>query len=644
MRFKPLSAIAAAASMAVLATVSAAANAQSNLLVDLGDGPGFGISNIGQVALEKSFYTNGTLTPYPSATVGGLVFSFTLPALQSITGATINASGQVAGIVGNDAGVYSNGVVTDILPRQSPADPSLALGISDSGIVVGIARVSLAFKYGVIFDGAGSYTGIGYLCGVYCVPGDVLSTARAVNDAGIVTGDAKKDMPNPNPSGTNVLGSHAILYDHGTLTDLFPGVGYAINASGQIAGRKDDISIDAQVPGHAFLYTAGTTLDLGVLPGGTTSVGYALNAAGQVVGASALAGSTGTHAFFYNGVINDLNSFVGASDPLKPFVTLTEARGINDNRLIVANGVDSRTGLTHAYLLQAPWLDVTPGNLVFPSQPDGSVSSQQSVTLTNSGAAQLALNSVSASGDFTQTSSCGATLAPGGKCTVMVAFEPTALGDRTGNLTVQTNGAAIIIPLSGVASIKLSISSTATATTTGTPVTLTWAASSGVTCSATGGSTADSWTGMIAASGTQAVTETAAGTYLYGLTCTAGSQMTKAQVSVVVSLAPATTPTTSGGGGAFDLLSLVSLTAAAGLRGTRRRLAGRRNVAHGRASSALVSMRQFASSLCSSSSLTKVWCRSERAAARSSFGSTTSEVSRTTRTHCSALSSSCMRS
>jgi hypothetical protein len=580
---KRQSAMAFAASVTLLASAGTTAIAQTNLLVDLGDGPGVGINNSGQVALVHSLYNNGTLTPYPTGNDGVSVVAF--------TGAAINASGQVAGRVGNHAGLYSNGVVTDIV-NGDPLTSSLTIGINDSGTMVGVAEhPNTSLTDGVIY-GSGTYTSIGLLCQV-CSTGKVPeSSARAINNDGIVTGYAWQDLVSVD--GLSIaLGPHALRYDHGTLTDLFPGVGYAINASGQIAGRKDDISSvdqNMQTLGHAFIYTAGTTVDLGVLVGDSISMGYALNAAGQVVGVSVVGASGGacwldfcsadsnaTRAFFYNGAMNDLNQFVVANDPLKPFVTLTEARGINDNRLIVANGVDSRTGLTHAYLLQAPWLDVAPGNLVFPSQPDGSVSSQQSVSLTNSGTAQLALDSISTSGDFIQTSNCGAVLAPSTGCTAMVAFKSTALGNRTGSLTVLTNGAAIIIPLSGVASIKLSISSSATATTTGTPVTLTWTASSGVTCSATGGSTADSWTGVIAASGTQAVIETGAGTYLYGLTCTAGSQTAKAQVSVVVNLAPAPTPTVSGGGGAFDIISLLSLAAATGCRGTRQRRTGRRS-------------------------------------------------------------------
>jgi hypothetical protein len=242
-----------------------------------------------------------------------------------------------------------------------------------------------------------------------------------------------------------------------------------------------------------------------------------------------------THAFFYNGVMSDMNAFVSATDPLMQYVTLTDARGINDSRMIVVNGIDNRTQATHAYLLQGPWLDLAPANLSFAAQAVGTVSAAQSVSLKNSGPTALTF-SVSTSGDFGQTSDCPSSLvlAPGASCTVMVSFAPAAAGDRSGALTVISGGASFAIPLSGIAPIKVSISSSAASTTVGTAVTLTWTASPGAVCTATGGSAADGWNGTLAVSGTQAVKETTGAGYVYGLTCTAGSQSGSAQVSVMV--------------------------------------------------------------------------------------------------------------
>ena len=88
--------------------------------------------------------------------------------------------------------------------------------------------------------------------------------------------------------------------------------------------------------------------DLGTLGGGT-SKGYGIDASGQVTGVAVTAKGT-LHAFLYTEhALRDLNSMI---DPrVAAHVILGSGRGINDDGSIVANGVDSRTGETHAYLL-----------------------------------------------------------------------------------------------------------------------------------------------------------------------------------------------------------------------------------------------------------------------------------------------------
>src|SRR5437868_1733505 len=70
------------------------------------------------------------------------------------------------------------------------------------------------------------------------------------------------------------------------------------------------------------------------------------------------------------------------------------------------------------------------------------------VTLTNTGTAALTINSFAPSGDFAATrsgeSACPTSptaLAAGGNCTINVTFTPTALGARTGTLSLGDNAA-----------------------------------------------------------------------------------------------------------------------------------------------------------------------------------------------------------
>jgi probable HAF family extracellular repeat protein len=166
------------------------------------------------------------------------------------------------------------------------------------------------------------------------------STGYAINASGQITGQAVT------ANGT----LHAFLYTPGSgMTDLGTLGGgtsnaYGINASGQVTGQ----AVTAGGVFHAFVYTPGSGMtDLGTLGGGS-STGYAIDADGQVTGEAVTAGGV-IHAFLYaKRGMRDLNSMI---DPgIAAYVTLFSGKGINDG-WIVANGVDSRTGQTHAYLL-----------------------------------------------------------------------------------------------------------------------------------------------------------------------------------------------------------------------------------------------------------------------------------------------------
>jgi len=77
--------------------------------------------------------------------------------------------------------------------------------------------------------------------------------------------------------------------------------------------------------------------------------------------------------------------------------------------------------------------------LTFPPQKVGTQSPPQSVTFTNKGTDSLGIGSITISGDYLISSNnCPARLAGGGgQCTIGVVFAPTAMGTRTGKLTIK---------------------------------------------------------------------------------------------------------------------------------------------------------------------------------------------------------------
>jgi hypothetical protein len=66
-------------------------------------------------------------------------------------------------------------------------------------------------------------------------------------------------------------------------------------------------------------------------------------------------------------------------------------------------------------------------------------SAAKMVTLTNSGTQTLTITSITASGDFAETNTCGASVSAGGNCMISVTFTPTATGARTGSVTITDN-------------------------------------------------------------------------------------------------------------------------------------------------------------------------------------------------------------
>jgi parallel beta-helix repeat protein len=92
---------------------------------------------------------------------------------------------------------------------------------------------------------------------------------------------------------------------------------------------------------------------------------------------------------------------------------------------------------------------VSPTALNFGSVATGTTSAAQTVTVSNPASSAAPVSSVTASGDFAQTSTCGSSIPGGGSCTVSVTFTPAATGTRTGTLTVTAGGTASAVSLTG---------------------------------------------------------------------------------------------------------------------------------------------------------------------------------------------------
>ncbi|HVW09159.1 MAG TPA: PEP-CTERM sorting domain-containing protein [Bryobacteraceae bacterium] len=301
------------------------------------------LNDSGQVAGTTSTGMAGTWS-------NGVVVSVAIPGASSSEALGINNSGDIAGEFCPSGGgvcpafLYSNSLLTN-LGTLGGID-AVATGINEYGQAAGYLLTSAGPSHAFLYEN-GNMTDIGTL-------GGSSSIAYGINNSGEVTGNSAI------ASGDG----HAFLYSAGTMTDLGTlggtfSSGVAINNSGQTVGVS-------YMPGngawHAFLDNGGKMTDLGTL-GGTVSEADGVNDSGQVVGFAFTAGGV-SHAFLYSaGTMIDLNSVI---DPSLN-ITLQQAYAINNADQILAIGNHGWELLTPVAAAPEPsaWLLFSGGFLGF---------------------------------------------------------------------------------------------------------------------------------------------------------------------------------------------------------------------------------------------------------------------------------------
>lgn len=79
-------------------------------------------------------------------------------------------------------------------------------------------------------------------------------------------------------------------------------------------------------------------------------------------------------------------------------------------------------------------------NLRFASQDVGTTSGAKTITLSNHGTTAVSISLVATGAEFSQTNTCGTSLAAGASCQISVKFSPQGSGIRTSVLGVMTGG------------------------------------------------------------------------------------------------------------------------------------------------------------------------------------------------------------
>jgi len=133
-----------------------------------------------------------------------------------------------------------------------------------------------------------------------------------------------------------------------------------------------------------------------------------------------------------------------------------------------ATGSPQTVTLSGTATTPPPTVTFAPASLTFTALAVGSSSTAQTVTLTNSGSVAVAVTSIAAGGDFSETNTCGSAIAVGANCAIAVIFTPTTSGARSGTLTITDNatGSPQTVALTGTG-MSVSVTPTSTSLTIG---------------------------------------------------------------------------------------------------------------------------------------------------------------------------------
>ena len=257
--------------------------------------------------------------------------------------------------------------------------------------------------------------------------------------------------------------------------------------------------------------------------------------------------TSGSSEFVVSGGSCAAGGAVAAGASCTVNVTLTPAAaGARAATLIVthnAGGGQSTSSLAGTGVALTPAIVVSPSALSF-NQPVATVSTAQTVTVSNSGTAPLLLGSLSLGGaqaadfQFAAGSTCaaGGSVAASSSCSVRIAFAPAAAGARSASLSITHNAggspASVALDGTGTATAQPAVSLDASTLTFGAQVVASASASQSVTVSNAGAAplvfSGITISGTAAADFTRSGSCSPSGTLAVGASCTLSLSFTPA--------------------------------------------------------------------------------------------------------------------
>jgi uncharacterized membrane protein len=250
----------------------------------------------------------------------------------------MNDSGEVTGslqipgpVSPYRAFLYSGGVTINLgaLPGHNWSE---GYGIAESGTVCGFSMNSISGPANAVYWQDGVITALELPIGPTSIANDISDNDRICGWMGLAPG----------------FGAHGFIYDVKTqqVIDLVPPpgtLGYdprGINNHDDVCGivRYPPVPPDF-VLRHAFLWSDGAMIDLGVLPGFDDSLAFALNDSKVVIGYCEVEGDGNQPFVWRNGIMHKLNDLI----PEEFNIDVITPWDINNAGQIAADGLDLAT-------------------------------------------------------------------------------------------------------------------------------------------------------------------------------------------------------------------------------------------------------------------------------------------------------------
>jgi hypothetical protein len=374
---------------------------------------------------------------------------------------------------------------------EQPSSPTTSLPFAQvTGVQATAAKhlgsVQLGLDPAVVYPSlAASYNDVGITADSDTAPGNYDGNGSSFSETALTNADAA-----PGTTVTSIT-----LPPGGALTAGPPALHvFAIAASGggaegpyggtaaAVPGTVQAANYDTGGQGVAYNVTSVNGTADSYRPDGVdletcsdAGCGYDLGwtAAGQWFRYTVNVATAGTYTVSFrvaspNGVTDALHIANSAGTSLSGAVNVPDTGGWQDWATVTASvtlpagrqtlTVDQDNGGWNLYYLafaavggSGSALTASPSSLAFGSTLTGSASPAQTVTVANPNSSAVSVSQLAVSGPFGQTSTCGATIAANGSCTVSVTFDPTAVGSASGSLTVASSaaGSPLTVALTG---------------------------------------------------------------------------------------------------------------------------------------------------------------------------------------------------